>query len=331
MILTNLILNTMKIKHINRILNGKTLGFTSAAFAFALNANAQAEVAVEEKSSGFVELVSSLSLEETILLILITFLILILFYFLSVVQTLIQVLIGEVAEKAKEKGIEFKPKKKSFFTQLMEKLTEAKTVEEAPELLIDHDYDGIQELDNSLPPWWKWMFYITIVWAFFYLVNYHVVPIWNEGKHQAALYDDEIEEGKRQLEEYKLKAADFVDETTVTMVTDAAVIAKGKAKFDEVCAACHGNQGQGEVGPNLTDEYWLHGGDIQSVFKIIKYGVPEKGMISWQDQLKPSEMQAVASYILTLQGTNPANPKEPQGELYKPETAPAEADSVIVE
>lgn len=321
----------MKFKHILRILNSKSLGFTSAAFAFSLYANAQAEVAVEEEGNGFLELVSSLSLEQTILLILIGFLILILFYFLSVVQTLIQVLVGEVAEKAKEKGIEFKPKKKSFYSQLMEKLTDAKTVEEAPELLIDHDYDGIQELDNSLPPWWKWMFYITIVWSFFYLVNYHLVPIWNEGKHQAALYDDQMEEGKRQLEEYKLKAADFVDETTVTMVTDAAVISKGKAKFDEVCAACHGAQGQGEVGPNLADEYWLHGGDIQSVFKSIKYGIPEKGMISWQDQLKPSEMQAVASYILTLQGTNPANPKEPQGDLYKPDAVSLEVDSTQVE
>lgn len=321
----------MKIKGINRLLNGKILGLISAAFAFSLNANAQAEETVEEKSSGLVNLVSSLSLEETLLLILVTFLILILFYFLSVVQTLIQVLIGEVAEKAKEKGIEFKPKKKSLYSQLMEKLTEAKTVEEAPELLIDHDYDGIQELDNSLPPWWKWMFYISIVWSVFYLINYHVVPIWNEGKLQAALYDDQIEEGKRQLEEYKLKAADFVDETTVTMATDPTVISKGKAKYEEVCAACHGVQGQGEVGPNLADEYWLHGGDIQSVFKTIKYGIPEKGMISWQDQLKPSEMQAVASYILTMQGTNPPNAKEPQGELYKPEAATESADTLSVE
>ena len=94
----------------------------------------------------------------------------------------------------------------------------------------------------------------------------------------------------------------------------------------EVCAACHGDKGQGGIGPNLTDAYWIHGGDVKSVFKVVKYGVLEKGMISWKDEMKPGEMQAVVSYIFTLQGTNPDGAKEPQGQLYTPEAA-APADS----
>lgn len=300
----------------------------SACFAFTLPVFGQdAEVAVEEKGNTFLDSISKLTFEEVCLLILVGFLILVLLYFISVVQTLIQVLVGEVAQKAKESGVVLKPKGKSTYQKVMEKLTDAKTLEDSPDILLEHDYDGIQELDNSLPPWWKWMFYISIIWSVFYLINYHVVPIWNEGKLQDELYVDQIEEGNRQLEEFKTKSADFVDEKTVTMPKDAAVIALGKTKYDEVCGACHGAQGQGEVGPNLTDEYWLHGGSINDVFKSIKYGIPEKGMISWQDQLKPSEMQAISGYILTLQGSNPANPKEPQGDLYKSEAAAESADT----
>ena len=79
---------------------------------------------------------------------------------------------------------------------------------------------------------------------------------------------------------------------------------------------CHGQKGEGLVGPNFADEYWIHGGGIKNVFKVIKYGVPDKGMIAWQAQLKPADMQKVGSYILTLQGTNPPNPKAPQGTIW---------------
>lgn len=264
----------------------------------------------------------NISLEEALLFILLAFLVLIMLYFVQVINSLLKLLKGETDKIISTQGVVVPaapaPKRKTAFSQIMKALTRARAVEEEKDILLDHDYDGIKELDNSLPPWWKWMFYICIVWALFYLVNYHIVPIWNSGELQTAEYNAEIEEGKRQLAEYKKKAADFVDENTVTMPQDKAVIAKGKAKFDEVCAACHGAQGQGDVGPNLTDDYWLHGGDIKDIFKTIKYGVPEKGMISWQDQLKASEMQALAGYILTLRGTNPPNPKEPQGNLYTP-------------
>lgn len=278
-----------------------------------------------EETAGRFDWLLNISMEEVILYILLGFLVLIMLYFVQVINSLLKVLKGEVDHVIRTQGVMAeeapKPKRKTVFTQLMQALTRARALEEEKDIMLDHDYDGIKELDNSLPPWWKWMFYLCIVWAFFYLVNYHIVPIWNSGVLQDEEYTAEMEEGKRLLAEYKKKAADFVDENTVTMPEDKAVIAKGKAKFDEVCAACHGTQGQGDVGPNLTDPYWLHGGSIKDIFKTIKYGVPEKGMISWQDQLKASEMQALAGYILTLQGTNPANPKEPQGSLYNPAAA----------
>jgi cytochrome c oxidase cbb3-type subunit 3 len=127
----------------------------------------------------------------------------------------------------------------------------------------------------------------------------------------------------------------LIDENSVELSLDAGDIASGKEIFITKCAACHGQQGEGGVGPNFADKYWIHGGDINSLFKTIKYGVPSKGMISWQSQLSPKEMQQVSSFIITLEGTNPPNQKEPQGELYdrdgstKNETTSVEAQAGI--
>jgi cytochrome c oxidase cbb3-type subunit 3 len=123
-----------------------------------------------------------------------------------------------------------------------------------------------------------------------------------------------------QKEEYLKKMAALIDENNVGLYAKGdAGLESGKKIYADNCKSCHGAEGQGGVGPNLTDEYWLHGGSLSDIFKTVKYGVVEKGMISWKDQLSPKDIQDVANYILTLQGTNPANAKEPQGELYKPE------------
>jgi cytochrome c oxidase cbb3-type subunit 3 len=116
--------------------------------------------------------------------------------------------------------------------------------------------------------------------------------------------------------EFLKKAAALVDETSVVILTDAASLVKGKSSYITKCATCHGQYGEGLVGPNLTDAYWIHGGGIKDVFKTIKYGWPEKGMISWESQITPMEMQQISSYIITLKGTKPANPKAPQGIIY---------------
>ncbi len=179
-------------------------------------------------------------------------------------------------------------------------------------ILSGHEYDGIKELDNKLPKWWLWLFYITIVFAVVYFFRFHII---NTGDPQEVEYDKEVAAA---LVKYKeIRAANTVDASTVTVLTDAAALASGKEIYDKSCSVCHLPQGQGLVGPNLTDEYWLHGCSIADIYGLIVKGVPDKGMISWKDQLTPQQIQQVASFIISLQGTNPPNPKAPQGEACK--------------
>ncbi len=193
-------------------------------------------------------------------------------------------------------------------------------IEKEEAILLNHNYDGIQELDNHLPPWWVKMFYATIVFAAVYIGIYH---FWRITPLQEEEYQIAMDEAKKDVELYQSKVANAIDEKTVKLLlSDSKTISGGKDIFIGKCAACHGQAGEGGVGPNLTDEYWLHGGSINDIFKTIKYGVPEKGMIAWQATLKPNEIQSVSNYILVIQGTKPANAKAPQGEK-----ASASADS----
>jgi cytochrome c oxidase cbb3-type subunit 3 len=185
---------------------------------------------------------------------------------------------------------------------------------------IGHEYDGIQELDNDMPPWFKYLFYVTILFAVVYILNYHYFRF---SPLQDDEYAQEMEQAEAELTAYREKNAMSIDENSVVFVSDATALESGKNIYLQNCAACHGQKGEGSVGPNFTDEYWIHGGGIQNVFKIVKYGVPEKGMISWQNQLNPKQMQEVSSFILSLAGTNPPNPKEPQGEIWKGSDAPS--------
>lgn len=192
----------------------------------------------------------------------------------------------------------------------MIRLTDAVPIEREHEIMLDHNYDGIQELDNKLPPWWVYLFYATIVFGVVYMWYYH---IQGTGNIQEEEYNQELAKAEAEMKLYASK----VDENSVTLLVDAAKIKNGEVLFQTNCAPCHGKQGQGGVGPNLTDNYWIHGGGIKDVFKTVKYGVPEKGMIPWQAQLSPGQIQEVSSYIIKLKGTNPPNPKAPQGELFK--------------
>ena len=203
--------------------------------------------------------------------------------------------------------------KSPLFAGLLKKLTDTVPVEREEEILTDHIYDGIQELDNNLPPWWKYMFYATIVFSGVYIYYYHFN---DNGLLQTQEYEQEMVVAKAEVEAYMKTAANSIDETNVKL-SDAKGIEKGKSLFVQNCAACHGKDGEGGVGPNLTYEYWLHGGDIKDVFKTIKYGVPQKGMISWKAQLSPMNIQEISSFILSIKGTNPPNAKEPQGDKYE--------------
>ncbi|MDF7811583.1 cbb3-type cytochrome c oxidase N-terminal domain-containing protein [Hymenobacter sp. YC55] len=174
--------------------------------------------------------------------------------------------------------------------------------------ILDHDYDGIHEFDNDLPPWWKYGFYLTIVFAVGYLSYYHVAQA---GKLSQAEYETEMQQAAL------LVSADADDPnklTTYQPLTTPADLSSGKALFATNCAPCHGASAEGKVGPNLTDEYWLHGGEVNHVYKTIKFGVQGKGMVAWKGKLSGKQILQVSSYILSLQGTKPANAKEPQGE-----------------
>ncbi len=199
----------------------------------------------------------------------------------------------------------------SFISVLQAKLTDAKPIEQEADILLDHEYDGIHELDNNLPPWWKYGFYATIIFSVIYMVRFHVT---GHGDLQEVEYQKEMAMAEVQKAEFMKLAANNVDESSVTYLEDAASLSAGKSIYMQNCAACHGGSGEGGVGPNLTDEYWMHGGSVNDVFKLIKYGVPQKGMIAWQTQLSPIQIQEVTSFILSIQGTNPPNAKEPQGE-----------------
>ena len=190
-------------------------------------------------------------------------------------------------------------------------------------LIQGHDYDGIHELDNRMPPWLQSLFVSTVIIAIFYATYY----FGGFGDFQIAELDKEIAQADIEKKAYLEKVGSSMDENTVTVLTEQVEIDHGKTIFQEKCTACHGPEAGGSVGPNLTDNYWLHGGGVKNLFKVIKYGVPEKGMISWEKQLSPTDIQKVASYVLSLKGTKPANPKEPQGDLF--EEGKAGGDSTV--
>lgn len=214
------------------------------------------------------------------------------------------------------------PQGEPLWTRLRKKYWEdAVPLEMEGTITMAHSYDGIRELDNRLPPWWVNMFLLCIVWSVGYMWYYH----WGgDGPSSKQEYEMAMETAKKEKALALAGRADAVNEENVTLLADAGPLGEGEMIYKGSCAACHGQQGEGGVGPNMTDQHWLHGGGIKNVFKTVKYGVPEKGMIAWQTQLKPSDIQKVSSYIMAkLQGTTPPNPKAPQGEIW------VETDSTV--
>ena len=218
-----------------------------------------------------------------------------------------------------EHGIELMEKtellhRDPLWKRLYDRWTAAVPIDEEKDIMFDHSYDGIHELDNKLPPWWVAIFYISIGFAVFYLVVFHFTD-YAIGSRDA--YEIEMVQAQASIDEYLSKQADLVDETNATMLEDPAQLALGQTIFETNCVVCHGPNGQGaSVGPNLTDEYWIHGGGVKNIFKTVKYGVPAKGMISWKATLRSKDIHRVASYIWSLQGSNPPDPKAPDGTIY---------------
>jgi cytochrome c oxidase cbb3-type subunit 3 len=224
--------------------------------------------------------------------------------------------------------VELAPEEKANKLSWWDKVNKLGPVSEEAELDLGHEYDGIRELNNRLPPWWLYGFYATIVFAIIYMWRFEVT---HNGPSSKQEYETSVARAEIKVQEYLKKKGELVDENTVTLLTNPDDIAAGKAIFMDPskCPACHNTDGGGNaVGPNLTDEYWLYGGRVKNIFKTIKYGT-SKGMRSWKDDLSAKQMAQLTSYVLSLKGTKPANPREPQGELYKEEAAPAKptADS----
>lgn len=211
------------------------------------------------------------------------------------------------------------------FKKMMKLLTRTKSQEEEASIELDHNYDGIKELDNDLPPWWVYLFYATIIFSVIYLARYQIFGADN----QIQELDKEMAAAKIQMEEYKKNAPDLLTVDQVTLLTDPADLNSGKAIFDSKCAVCHRADGGGGIGPNLTDQYWILGGDVKDVFNTIMEGGRDgKGMVAWKSEIKPSDIQKVSSYVLSLQGTNPPEPKAPEGDLFTPSETSMPSDSV---
>lgn len=203
------------------------------------------------------------------------------------------------------------------------KMNKFKTIEEEASIDTGHSYDGIRELNNVTPPWFIAGFALSILFAIVYLYRYHVSE---SAPLQIEEYNIAVAEAKVKQAEYLKTQASNVDENSVVFL-GADGVAAGQALFASNCVACHGDKGQGAaVGPNLSDEYWMHKGSIQDIFKSIKYGWKEKGMKSWQDDFSPTQIAQLSSYIYSLKGSNPAGAKEPQGDLFSETGAAAAVD-----
>lgn len=229
-------------------------------------------------------------------------------------------------EKAQKLGVSYAPVP-TLWDKFLELVNARVPIEREKDIELDHNYDGIRELDNHLPPWWKWLFYGTIAFAFVYIIVYHFsdsLPL------QEQEYLQEVANAEAQARKFQASQPQAViDENALAYTADAAIIAKGKVVFtNNNCGSCHRNDGGGNaIGPNLTDDYWIHGGDVKQIFQTIKNGVIEKGMPAWGKSMSPQDVKDVTFYVMSLVGTNPANAKAPQGELHKPAPAAVESDS----
>ncbi|WP_418639392.1 cbb3-type cytochrome c oxidase N-terminal domain-containing protein [Winogradskyella sp.] len=255
-------------------------------------------------------------MEQPIILLFLLLVLLVLIAIEGIVNSLDNILYQSLDEEGKKRYLASQTKTPQFtkVKALYSKLVgKHKPIEEEGEIILDHNYDGIRELDNNLPPWWIYSFYISIIFAVVYMVRYHVL----DADNQFVEYEIEYAEANKAIEEYKKTAKGLVDFNTVELLTETADLNAGKKIFETNCVACHMADGGGGIGPNLTDDHWILGGGIKNVFKTVSEGGRSgKGMIAWKQSLKPLEMAQVASYVLQFQGTTPANPKEAEGDIW---------------
>ncbi|MFD2824006.1 cbb3-type cytochrome c oxidase N-terminal domain-containing protein [Lacinutrix iliipiscaria] len=258
-------------------------------------------------------------MEQPIIMLFLLLVLLILIATEAIVGSMDNILYQSLSEEAKARYNSQKAKSSKFITWIKKtytKLLGSKPIQEEHEIILDHNYDGIKELDNNLPPWWIWSFYASIVFAVIYLARFHVF----NGTNQYDELETEYAQAKIDIENYKKTAKDLVDFNTVELLTEASDLKNGQKIFAENCVACHKADGGGGIGPNLTDKHWILGGGIKNVFKTVSEGGRDgKGMIAWKTLLKPAEMAQVSSYVLQFQGTTPAEPKPAEGDIWEDE------------
>lgn len=229
-------------------------------------------------------------------------------------RMLYETLSPEQKEAYEAKEAKRKDKQFAWIKRKYAKMLDSKDILSEEEIMFDHEYDGIRELDNNLPPWWKYLFILTIIFAGWYLVYYHIIG----GPNQYDEYEREMAQAELAIATYKEENPDLVDASSVEFLEDAADISAGKDLYDVNCMACHAIDGGGGIGPNLTDEYWILGGGIKNIYHTISEGGRAgKGMVPWKDELKPNQIAQLASYVLTLQDTTPSDPKEPEGDKWE--------------
>jgi len=234
------------------------------------------------------------------------------FYVLHILKIITQ---NESMKKAEAEGKEYVPEE-GWWSKLNQSMNYAVPLEDESTIELKHSYDGIRELDNHLPPWWKYLFYLTIIFGVLYVFLYQITDTLPSQQKE---YENEMLAAAAYKANLPQDVADLVDENTLEFNDDPAVLASGKKVYDMQCVACHKSLGEGGIGPNFTDEYWIHGGGIIDIFKTVRYGVPDKGMIAWEGVLSLSQISDVTMYINTLKGTNPPNAKAAQGEVYEGE------------
>jgi len=176
--------------------------------------------------------------------------------------------------------------------------------------LLEHEYDGIRELDNPLPGWWLLTFYGAIVFAVLYFMFYH---FGGNGKNPWDILAQDLEDVKMQQLTAAPKSSGPGKAVLQAALANPDIKKHGEQIYGAKCASCHGGRGEGSIGPNLTDNYWLHKGEVSEIYHTIAEGVLDKGMPPWKTMLKPDELVAITAYVKSLQGTNPPNAKAPQG------------------
>lgn len=221
--------------------------------------------------------------------------------------------IEKLFSKDLDKKIEIKKIDTNWFKKFTKKWFVLKPVKEEKLITLNHDYDGIKELDNSLPPWWLYGFYLTIVFAIAYLLNFHVF----NGLNQFEEMNIEYELADTYISDYLENNISEFKLDSLVLLTSNEDLEKGALLFQSNCAVCHSIDGGGGIGPNLTDNFWILGGGLSNIYNSISEGGREaKGMISWKQSLSSIEILEISSYIISLNNTNPENPKIPEGVIW---------------